>query len=126
MKKATRNESNISKFILKDLEEGIEAILKTTSAYANFQDGVILLEIEDALNTARIANPGQFADTLTSKINDSIDPVPDYSISIDDTTKTVILSVKKRSATPYLYKRRIYTREKRMSSPILLRLKSAG
>ena len=90
--------------------EMTNSFLKTVSAFANFGDGTIEFGINDDRTIQGLKNPLKFADDLTNKINDNIKPIPDYEISIDENSQTVLLSVHKGFQTPYLYNHKAYQR----------------
>lgn len=86
------------------------SFLKTVSAYANFASGDILFGVEDDGTVVGMKNPEQACLDIENKINDSIAPKPDFSLSIHQKTGVVTLSVKKGQYTPYLYKGKAYRR----------------
>lgn len=102
--------------ILEYKRELSDSFLKTVSAYANFQDGTIIFGINDDRTLAGIPNPIDLAEKVTQKINDTIKPLPEYSIASNENDKTVILKVFRGIQTPYLYKNKAY--ERRNSSTI--------
>ncbi len=96
--------------------EMTNSFLKTVSAFANFNGGVIEFGIDDDLTVRGIENPIQFAESLANKINDNIKPTPPYDISVNDSDQTVVLVVRSGLQTPYLYNNKAY--ERRSSSTI--------
>ena len=60
-----------------------------------------LLGIEDAGNACL---------DIENRINDSISPVPDYRISVDDDTNVITLEVKEGIYKPYYYRSKAYKR----------------
>ena len=86
------------------------SFLKTVSAYANFNGGMIEFGINDDRTVKGLANPLQFAEALTNSLNDNIKPVPDYEIAINDRDKTVLLTVRPGTQTPYFYNGKAYQR----------------
>ncbi len=45
---------------------------------------------------------------IENRINDSISPVPDYQLSVDDKTNVITLQVKEGNFKPYYYKSKAY------------------
>lgn len=66
--------------------------MKTISAYANYGNGVIIFGITDDGRVKGVSNPEKAALNLENKINDSMNPVPEYSIEIRGDS-TVALTV---------------------------------
>ena len=67
--------------------------LKTVSAYANYGDGVIEFGITDEGSVVGVDDINKTCLTIENKINDSISPVPDYSITVDEERGVVSLKV---------------------------------
>lgn len=86
------------------------SFLKTVSAFANYDGGTILFGVNDAGDSIGLADPVQVCLDIENRINDSISPVPDYSLVVHDAAKTVSLAVKPGLATPYLYRAKAYKR----------------
>lgn len=84
--------------------------LKTVSAYANYETGRIIFGVDDNGEMVGIDDPAGTALSIENAINDSIDPVPDYSIDIDEVSRTVTLIVRDSPDKPYLYKGKAYRR----------------
>lgn len=84
--------------------------LKTVSAFANYDGGTILFGVNDAGDSIGLADPVQVCLDIENRINDSISPVPDYSLVVHDAAKTVSLTVRPGLATPYLYRAKAYKR----------------
>ena len=57
-----------------------------------------------------IDNPKQVCLDIENRINDSIDPVPEYVLDINDRTSVVTLTVSEGLHKPYLYKSKAYRR----------------
>lgn len=57
--------------------------LKTVSAFSNFGDGEILFGVSDHGEYIGVSNPDQLCLDIENKINDSISPKPDYTLSIN-------------------------------------------
>ena len=66
--------------------------LKTVSAYANYGEGKIVFGIDDSGIVIGISDPVNECLNLENKINDSIKPVPEYNLEIQDDS-TIILTV---------------------------------
>lgn len=84
--------------------------LKTVSAYANYDGGVIIFGIDDDGNKKGLSNPDSSCLDIENKINDSITPQPEYLLEVNDTDKTITLTVKGGRYKPYLYKSKAYKR----------------
>ncbi|WP_295773662.1 ATP-binding protein [uncultured Limosilactobacillus sp.] len=91
--------------------------LKTVSAYANYGTGQIKFGINDEGQVIGIDNPKQTCLDIENRINDSISPQPNYSLSIDD-DKIIILEVQEGMEKPYLYKGKAYKRNDTASIPV--------
>ena len=86
------------------------SFLKTVSAFANYRDGNIIFGICDNGDVKGIENPAQACLDIKNKINDSISPIPPYSLFIDKTNQTITLNVKEGFFKPYFYKSKAYQR----------------
>lgn len=84
--------------------------LKTVSAFANYGTGRILFGIRDDGTVSGVTGPEQVCLDIENRINDSIDPVPNYSLSIDGKTSVITLTVEEGLHKPYLYKAKAYRR----------------
>ncbi len=84
--------------------------LKTVSAFANFGAGKIIFGVSDKGENIGVDSPEEFALDIENKINDSIKPKPEYSISINKKSKTVTLNVEEGLFKPYFYKGKAYKR----------------
>ena len=91
-------------------EEITNAFLKTVSAYANYDGGTVLFGIADDGKITGIENPQQACLDIENRINDSITPQPDYTLSIQKENRIVALTVKGGINKPYLYKSKAYKR----------------
>ena len=91
-------------------ERVTNTFLKTVSAYANFGDGIIRFDITDDGKFVGIEDAGNACLDIENRINDSISPVPDYRISVDDDTNVITLEVKEGIYKPYYYKSKAYKR----------------
>lgn len=86
-----------------------KSYLKTVSAYANFNDGVIVFGVTDDLKVVGLEDPNSVCLDIENQINDSIRPKPDFSLKVND-DKTVVLAVFKGLNTPYRYNGKCYKR----------------
>ena len=94
-----------------EFKEGLSSgFLKTVSAFANFGTGKILFGIKDDGSIKGIQNPDKMCLDIENKINDSIQPKPDFSFSINRSTGVITLEVKDGAFKPYLYKGKAYRR----------------
>lgn len=94
-----------------ELKENADSntFMKTISAYANYGEGRIIFGIADNGRVIGLQNPVEVSLNLENKINDSIKPVPEYSIEIQKDS-TILLTVYEGRYKPYLYKGRAYKR----------------
>lgn len=96
----------------KDLEFKLDisnSFLKTVSAYANYGDGKIIFGVDDNGKTVGIDDPINTCLAIENKINDSIDPVPEYNLKINR-DNTITLSVREGLGKPYFYHSKVYMR----------------
>lgn len=94
-----------------ELKETVSSsFLKTVSAFANYGTGMIMFGIDDEGRIKGIDNPQQVCLDIENRINDSIDPVPDYSLEINEKTNVIRLTVQQGLNKPYLYKAKAYRR----------------
>ena len=84
--------------------------LKTVSAYANYGTGKIIFGIADDGTPVGLADPQDTCLRIEHAINDSIDPVPRFELSIEGDTRTVTLTVHEGPDKPYLSSGRAYRR----------------
>lgn len=89
-----------------------KTFLKTVSAYANYADGDIVFGVADDGTVIGVDEPDALALRIENAVNDALDPVPDFSISVDERgDRTVVrLHVRKGPDTPYLANGRAYRR----------------
>ena len=85
------------------------SFLKTVSAFANYGSGEIKFGICDDGTVAGIKNPNQMCLDIENKINDSIDPVPDFTLAVSK-DNVITLSVEEGVYKPYFYKSKAYRR----------------
>lgn len=86
------------------------SFLKTVSAFANYGTGRIIFGIADDLTVKGLQKPTAGCLSIENKINDSITPVPDYTLEIDEKNKIIILTVREGRYKPYFYKGKAYKR----------------
>lgn len=91
-------------------EEISTSFLKTVSAFANFGTGKILFGVKDDGFMVGISNPDRACLDIENKINDSIHPKPDFTLSIDSNTRVITLEVQEGEFKPYMYKGKAYRR----------------
>lgn len=91
-------------------EKITNTFLKTVSAFANYGSGTIQFGIKDDGTKLGVDNPKQACLDIENRINDSIDPIPDYSLSIDEKSSVITLTVREGLHKPYLYKAKAYER----------------
>ena len=84
--------------------------LKTVSAYANYGTGSILFGITDDGVVKGIKAPEQVCLDIENRINDSLDPIPEYTLSINESNSVITLTVMEGLHKPYLYKAKAYRR----------------
>ncbi len=90
--------------------------LKTISAYANYGEGKIIFGINDQGNVIGITDPVNGCLNLENKINDSLSPVPEFRLEIQE--NMIVLTVYEGRYKPYLYK------EKLIKKIVLLQFRS--
>lgn len=84
--------------------------LKTVSAYANYGTGKILFGVTDEGETKGLQNPSQACLDIENRINDSLDPVPEYVIALNEKNAVITLTVFEGLHKPYFYKAKAYRR----------------
>lgn len=84
--------------------------LKTVSAYANYNGGKIVFGIDDNGKVKGLMDLEEARLSIENKINDSISPQPEYTISVDERDSLITLNVKSGDNKPYLYKSKAYKR----------------
>ncbi|SFU70093.1 ATP-binding protein [Butyrivibrio sp. M55] len=95
-----------------------KTFLKVVSAFANYNDGKIIFGICDDGSIKGLENPHKAAIDIENAINDSISPVPEYDITVNEHNKTVILNILRGSETPYFYHGKAYRRADTASVPV--------
>lgn len=91
-------------------ESVTSTFLKTVSAFANYDGGTIYFGIDDNGAEVGINNIEATCMKIENKINDSIKPQPNYTITTSNKNKTIKLVVRPGTNQPYLYKNRAYKR----------------
>ena len=87
-----------------------KTFLKTVSAFANYGTGRIVFGVDDSGATIGLSDPTANALRIENMINDSLDPVPHFSLDIDENDRTVLLTVAEGKSKPYLYSKKAYRR----------------
>ena len=82
--------------------------LKTVSAFANYGTGDIIFGIADDGTVKGVEHPQRACLDIENRINDSIDPVPEYTLKINEQTSVITLTVTEGLHKPYLYKSKAY------------------
>ncbi len=84
--------------------------LKSVSAFANYESGEIVFGISDDGKTIGLENLDMDCIGIENKINDSISPIPDYRLDINNKDNTISLKVFEGIHKPYFYKNKAYKR----------------
>ncbi len=84
--------------------------LKTVSAFANYGTGEVLFGVADDGAVLGIADPAAACLRIENEINDSLNPVPLFSLNVDGDTRVITLTVQEGPEKPYLYKGKAYRR----------------
>ena len=92
--------------------------LKTVSAYANYGTGEILFGVTDDAIEKGIENPKKACLEIENRINDNIQPVPEYVLSINEKNSVITLKVMEGLHKPYLYKAKAYRRSDSATIPV--------
>lgn len=83
--------------------------LKTVSAYANYGSGTIMFGVDDAGTRIGVEDPEQTCLDIENKLNDSIEPNPDYTLAVKE-DGVIELTVSEGAHKPYLYRAKAYKR----------------
>lgn len=86
------------------------SFLKTVSAFANYGGGTILFGMGDDGNPIGLSDPREACLRIEHAINDALNPIPEFKLSINQDTQVVELSVKGGPDKPYLCKGKAYRR----------------
>lgn len=70
----------------------------------------VLFGVDDDGKAIGIGNAKEACLSIENKINDSLSPVPDYSLSANDRTGVITLTVREGLSKPCLYKAKVYRR----------------
>jgi ATP-dependent DNA helicase RecG len=70
-------------------ESVTNTFLKTVSAFANYGTGKILFGVMDNGVAKGIENPEKVCLDIENRINDSLDPVPEYILEINERTSVI-------------------------------------
>lgn len=99
-------------------ESVTNTFLKTVSAFANYGTGKILFGVMDNGIVKGIENPEKVCLDIENRINDSLDPVPEYILEINERTSVITLTVSEGLHKPYLYKAKAYRRNDSATVPV--------
>ena len=99
-------------------ESVANTFLKTVSAFANYGTGKILFGVMDNGVVKGIENPEKVCLDIENRINDSLDPVPEYILEINERTSVITLTVSEGLHKPYLYKAKAYRRNDSATVPV--------
>ena len=91
-------------------EKTTDTFLKTVCAFANYGTGTIKFGINKEGVIVGVDNMTQSRLDIENKINDNIDPIPDYSFEEDNENNILSLIVKEGKDKPYFYKSKSYMR----------------
>ncbi|NLW10891.1 MAG: AAA family ATPase [Clostridiaceae bacterium] len=93
-------------------ERMTSSLMKTISAYANYQDGKIIIGIKDDSTIIGVEDVQGTKLSLENSINDNISPRPDYEIREIEAghLKIIELEVRRGKNVPYLFKGQAYRR----------------
>lgn len=117
VEKIHERESRTLEFHEAKLGDDMKTYLKTVSAFANYHTGRILFGVRDDGNVVPVSDPMKLCLSIRNQIDDNLEPIPDFSLSIED-NGTVALYVEKGEDTPYLYKGVAYHRSDSTSRPV--------
>ena len=95
-----------------------KTFLKAVSAFANYNDGKIIFGVCDDGLVKGLPDANKACLDIENAINDSITPVPENDIVVNERNKTVILNIYKGSETPYFYHGKAYRRSDTASVPV--------
>ncbi len=111
---ATMRESRSIEF----KEQVSNTFLKSVSAFANYGGGEIIFGITDDGVIKGLQDPKHACQDIETKINDSLDPLPEYTLNINESTSVVTLKIMEGLYKPYLYKSMAYRRNDSASIPV--------
>jgi len=104
--------------ILEYKADKTKTYLKTVSAFANYKTGTVLFGIDDNGDPVELDDPKAFAQDIENTINDSISPVPRFTIDPFLPHGPVELTVFEGRQKPYLYKAKAYRRSGTSTVPV--------
>ena len=84
--------------------------LKTVSAFSNYNSGKIIFGVDDTGKITGLKNIEELCLDLENKINDNINPKPDFKFIKDNKKNIITLIVEEGMNKPYLYKGKAYKR----------------
>lgn len=96
--------------VLEYKERVTSSILKTVSAYANYNSRTIVFRVTDSGEVRDIVDFDEECLKIDNSINDNIKPIPDFSIVLDLDKGTITLYVEEGRNKPYYYKLKAYKR----------------
>lgn len=96
--------------ILEYKEQVTNTFLKTVSAFANYGTGEIKFGVRDDGTEVGVSQPEKVCLDIENRINDSIVPVPEYTLNIHPKTAVITLRIQEGLHKPYLYKSKAYRR----------------
>ena len=78
---------------------------KTVSAFANGEGGAIIWGVDDQDNIVGLLNPQKASEIVSEQIKSRLDPIPDFSLEIQniEDKPIVIANIKSGVETPYYY-----------------------
>lgn len=93
-------------------QEYSKTLLKTISAFSNYNDGLIIIGITDKGKAVGVFNINSLKEQIENAIYDSILPNPYFEIETDiyEGKTVLIIKVFKSENTPYTYKGKAYKR----------------
>ncbi len=84
--------------------------LKTITAFSNYGGGQVIFGLDDDGKIVGLDDLNEKALNIENKVNDSISPLPDYNLKIDEEKKIIRLLVREGIHKPYYYKGKTYKR----------------
>lgn len=104
--------------ILEYKADNTKTYLKTVSAFANYKTGTVIFGVDDKGNPVELKDPKALALDIENTVNDSIDPVPRFTIDSVLPNGPVELTVFEGKQKPYLYKAKAYRRSGTSTVPV--------
>ncbi|MCK9536933.1 MAG: putative DNA binding domain-containing protein [Bacilli bacterium] len=97
-----------------------DSLLKTISAFSNYEGGTILIGVDDEKKFVGVDNIVEVKLMIENKINDTIVPRPNYQINILKMENKNLIEIKvfPEENTPYLYKGIAYQRKDTSTVPV--------